>query len=197
MRTISLSFLALLLTLCAAEAQTSSAVPVFTFEKAQSSVKFRVDSSITIDGTFDQWQADLTFASPEASTASLKIKVYAASVDTGSSLKDNTLKGSDFFDVQNNPYITFESTKVMQTGPASFEVDGNFTIRGVTKPEKLTLTVSGAGTGSGHINGTMAFDRRDYGMNSGIPFIRIANRVEVSADLYGRRIAGPPVVFKR
>jgi polyisoprenoid-binding protein YceI len=58
-------------------------------------------------------------------------------------------------------------------------VDGNFAIRGVTKPEKLSLAVTGAGTGSGTISGTMAFDRKDYGMNSGIPFIKIANRVEV------------------
>jgi polyisoprenoid-binding protein YceI len=83
----------------------------------------------------------------------------------------------------------------MQTGPTTFEVDGNFTIRGVTKPEKLTLAVSGRGTGSGVISGTMAFDRKDYGMNSGIPFIRIADRVEVTVSLQGNRVSGPPLVF--
>jgi polyisoprenoid-binding protein YceI len=41
--------------------------------------------------------------------------------------------------------ITFKSTKIVQTGANAFEMDGNFTIRGVTKPEKLTLTVSGRG----------------------------------------------------
>ncbi len=64
-------------------------------------------------------------------------------------------------------------------------MDGNFTIRGVTRPEQLTLAVSGVGTGSGQINGTLYFDRKDYGMNSGIPFIRIANRVEVNVALKG------------
>jgi polyisoprenoid-binding protein YceI len=93
--------------------------------------------------------------------------------------------------------ITFKSTKIVQTGPDTFEVDGNFTIRGVTKPEKLTLTVSGAGTGSGEIKGTMAFDRKDYGMNSGIPFIRIADRVEVTVDLKGKRVSGPPLELKQ
>ena len=67
----------------------------------------------------------------------------------------------------------------------------------MTKPEKLTLTVSGRGTGSGTIKGTMAFDRKDYGMNSGIPFIRIADRVEVTVDLKGKRVSGPPLVFKQ
>jgi polyisoprenoid-binding protein YceI len=75
-------------------------------------------------------------------------------------------------------------------------VDGNFTIRGVTKAEKLTLTVTGAGTGSGTIQGTMAFDRKQYGMNSGIPFIKIADRVEVSVNLKAKRVSGPPVVLK-
>jgi hypothetical protein len=43
----------------------------------------------------------------------------------------------------------------------------------------------------------MAFDRNDYGMNSGIPFIKIADRVEVSVDLKGDRISGPALVFKQ
>jgi hypothetical protein len=41
----------------------------------------------------------------------------------------------------------------------------------------------------------MAFDRKDYGMNSGIPFIKIANRVEVSVNLRWKRISGPPPAF--
>jgi polyisoprenoid-binding protein YceI len=127
----------------------------------------------------------------------LDVEIQAASVDTGSGLKDGKLKGSDFFDVNNNPLITFKSTKLGQSGPNTFEVDGDFTIRGVTKPEKLTLTVSGKGTGSGTINGTMAFDRKNYGMNSGIPFIKIADRVEVTVALKGKRVSGPPLVFKQ
>ena len=62
---------------------------------------------------------------------------------------------------------------------------------------KLTLTGSGEGTGSGAIVGTTAFDRKEYGMNSGIPFIRIADRVEVSVDLKAKRVSGPPLVFKK
>jgi polyisoprenoid-binding protein YceI len=127
----------------------------------------------------------------------LDIKIDAASVDTGSGMKDDKLKSKDFFNVKDDPYITFHSTKIVQTGPDAFEVDGNFTIRGVTKPEKLELKVSGAGTGSGTIQGTMAFDRKDYGINSGIPFIKIADRVEVTVALRGERTSGPPMVLKK
>jgi polyisoprenoid-binding protein YceI len=171
-------------------------VPVFEIDHANSSVKFAVSASVKIAGTFDKWDAMLTFTSPDLATAVLDIKIQADSVNSGSGMKDGKLKGKDFFDVKDNPLITFHSTKVVQTGPNTVELDGDFTIRGVTKPEKLTFTVTGKGTGAGSITGTMAFDRKDYGMNKGIPFVTIADRVEVNVDLKGKRVSGPPVVFK-
>jgi polyisoprenoid-binding protein YceI len=161
-----------------------------------SSINFYVKASVSLKGTFDKWDATLTFASPDATTGVLDVKIQADSVNTGSGMKDGKLKSKDFFDVKQNPLITFLSKKIVQTGPDTFEVDGDFTIRGVTRAESLTLTVSGKGTGSGTIQGTMAFDRKDYGMNSGIPFIRISDRVEVSVDLKVKRVSGPPLVFK-
>jgi polyisoprenoid-binding protein YceI len=171
--------------------------PVFEITPVESSIKFGVEASVAIKGTFDKWDATLTFTSPDLSTGALEIKIQAATVDTGSGMKNGKLKGKDFFDVEQNPLITFKSTKIVQTGPDTFEVDGNFTIRGVSKPEKLALTISGRGTGSGTIKGTMAFDRKDYGMNKGIPFIKIANRVEVTVDLKAKRVSGPPVDLKQ
>ena len=163
----------------------------------ESSIKFDVQASVAINGTFDKWNATLTFASPDVSTGVLDVKIQAATVDTGSGLKNSKLKGPDFFDAANNPLITFKSTKLVQTGPNTFEVDGDFTIRGVTRSETLTLQITGKGTGSGTITGTLYFDRKDYGMNSGIPFIKIANRVEVNVALQAKRVSGPPVVFKQ
>jgi polyisoprenoid-binding protein YceI len=163
----------------------------------ESKVSFDVEASVDIKGKFDKWKATLTFASTDVSTGVLDIEIQADSVDTGSGMKNGKLKGKNFFDVKNNPLITFKSTKIVQAGPDTFEVDGNFTIRGVTKAEKLTLTVTGAGTEeSGTIQGMMAFDRKQYGMNSGIPFIKIADRVEVSVNLKAKRVGGPPVALK-
>ena len=177
-------------------AQAPSGVPVFAITPVESKIKFAVDASVSIDGTFDKWNASLTFGSTDISTGVLEVEIQADSVDTGSGMKNSKLKSGDFFDVKNNPLISFKSTKIVQSGPNTFEVDGNFTIRGVTKPEKLTLTISGRGTGSGTIKGTMAFDRKQYGMNSGIPFIKIADRVEVTINLRANRVSGPPVDLK-
>jgi len=55
-------------------------------------------------------------------------------------------EGQNFFDAEHNQLITFHSTKIVQTGPDALDYVGDFTIRGVTKPEKLTFTLSGKGT---------------------------------------------------
>ena len=179
------------------QAQASAEVPVIEIMKEGSSIKFHVKASVAIDGTFDKWDATATMTSPDVETGVLDVKIQAASVNTGSGMKDGKLKGKSFFDAEHDPLITFHSTKIVQTGPNTFDYDGDFTIRGVTKPEKLTFTLSGKGTGSGEVKGTMAFDRKDYGMNSGIPFIKIADRVEVAVDLKVKRVSGPPLVFKQ
>ena len=197
MRMATFCLLASSLFLCEGRAQDADGVPVFKITPVESSITFGVEASVAIKGTFGKWDASLTFTSPDVSTGVLDIKIQADSVDTGSGMKNNKLKGKDFFDVKQNPMITFHSNKIVQTGPDTFEVDGDFTIRGVSKAEKLTLKVEGAGTGAGIINGTMAFDRKQYGMNSGIPFIKIADRVEVTVKLKGTRVSGPPVTLKR
>ena len=159
-------------------------------------MKFYVKASTNISGTFGKWDASITLTSPSVESTVFEVKIQAASMNTGSGIKDDKLKSKDFFNAEGDPLITFKSNKVTQTGPDTFELDGNFTIRGVSKPEKLTFKVVGIGTGEGTITGTMAFDRKDYGMNSGIPFIKIADRVEVTLSIKGKRTAGPPVVVK-
>jgi polyisoprenoid-binding protein YceI len=179
------------------EAQTPNNVPVIEITKEGSSIRFAVKASVSIEGTFDKWDATLTYPSTDAEAGVLDIKIQADSVNTGSGMKDDKLKSKDFFDAKDDPYITFHSTKFTETGPATVEVQGNFTIRGVSKPETLIFSITGKGTGVGEIKGTMAFDRKDYGMNKGIPLVKIADRVEVIVDLKGKRVSGPPLVFKQ
>ncbi|QHN03530.1 YceI family protein [Granulicella sp. WH15] len=172
-------------------------VPVFAATPEESAIRFYVKASVALTGKFDKWDTTLRFSSPDVTSGVLDIKIDAATVNTGSGMKDSKLKSSDFFDVKQNPTITFRSTKVTQTGPVSFDVLGDFSIRGVSKPETLKLTISGKGTGAGTIKGIMAFDRKDYGMTKGIPFVKIADRVEVEVDLKVKQIGGPSLVYKQ
>lgn len=177
-------------------AQAPAEVPVFKITPIKSTIKFAVKASVPIEGAFEKWDATFAVTSTAAESGVLDVKIQAASVNTGSGMKDGKLKSKDFFNADQDPLITFHSSKIVQTGPNTFDIQGTFTIRGVSKPETLHLTLSGKGTGSGEVTGTMAFDRKDYGMNSGIPFIKIADRVEVTVDLKAERISGPPLVFK-
>jgi polyisoprenoid-binding protein YceI len=171
-------------------------VPVFKTTPEGSAIKFYVKASVALVGKFDKWDANLTFSSSDVTTGVLDIKIAAATVNTGSEVKDGKLKSKDFFNVEQDPTIEFRSTKVVQTSPDTFDIVGNFSIRGVSRPETLTLTVTGKGTGAGVIKGVMAFDRKDYGMTSGIPFVKIADRVEVDVDLKVQQVSGPRLVYK-
>ena len=186
-----------MLAFCALPSVNRAQVPVYEVTPVESAIKFGVESSVPIKGTFDKWKASLKFSSTDVRSGVLDIEIQADSVNTGSNMKNDKLKSKDFFNVKDSPMITFKSTKVVQTGPNTFDLEGDFTIRGVTKAEKLTLTDNGKGLASGSIDGTMAFDRKDYGMNSNIPFIKIANRVEVDVSLKWKRVSGPPPVFQQ
>ncbi|HUL33563.1 MAG TPA: YceI family protein [Candidatus Eisenbacteria bacterium] len=179
---------------------TQAQVPVFEITPEESTINFFVKASVALEGKFEKWDATLTFPTTDVTTGVLDIKIQAGSVDTGSGMKDGKLKSKDFFDVKDNPYITFHSDKIVQTSPTTFDLPGTFTIRGVSKPETLTFTLEdkaeARAKGEGEVKGTMAFDRKEFGMNSGIPFIKIADRVEVTVDLKAKRVSGPPLVLK-
>ena len=177
-------------------ASSPTGAPVYKITPVVSKVDFGVKASVSIEGTFEKWNASLVFKSADVSTGVLDVKIQADSVNTGSGFKDDELKSDKFFDAKNDPYITFHSTKIVQTGPHTFDIQGTFTIRGVSKAETLTFADDPEGKGTGELKGTMAFDRKEFGMNSGIPFIRIADRVEVTVDFKATRVSGPPLLFK-
>jgi len=180
---------------------TRAQSPVFAVTPEESTIQFFVKASVALEGKFDKWDATLTYPSTDVTTGVMDIKIQAATVDTGSGMKDDKLRSKDFFDVKQDPLITFHSDKVVQTGPTTFELPGTFTIRGVSKPETLTFTLENReearAKGEGEIQGTMAFDRKEFGMNSNIPFIKIADRVEVTVKLKVKRVSGPPLVLKQ
>jgi polyisoprenoid-binding protein YceI len=173
-------------------------IPTFQVIVPDSKVNFHVNASVELTGVFEKWASTLKFTTPYVESAVLEIIVQAGSVNTGSGLKDGKLKGGDFFDVKENPEIRFLSKKIINTAPDSYRVDGDFTIRGLTNQESLSLNYSPDHPDEGRIKGLMVFDRRQYGMTHGIPLIKIADRVEVGVDLKIHRTSGPrPIQSKQ
>ena len=75
-----------------------------------------------------------------AKTGSVDVTIDMKSVDTGSDLFDQHIQGADFLDTANHPTATFKSTKVVFDGDKPARVEGNLTIKGVTKPVTLNVT---------------------------------------------------------
>jgi len=191
-----LSFLAILVFCSITRAQSPESAPVFKITPMVSKIRFYVKSSVKLEGTFEKWDATLVFASTDASTGVLDIKIQADSVNSGNASKNEKLKGKHCFDVDHDPYITFHSTKITQTSPNTFDVAGTFTLRGISKPEALTFTVDrDAGGATGEIKGVLTIDRRDFGLGGGIKFVTIADRVDVTIDFKATR-EGPALVFQ-
>jgi polyisoprenoid-binding protein YceI len=163
---------------------------------AGSAITFRLKASIPLRGRFDKWTSTLTFTSPDVSTGVLDIKIDANSVDAGSGTKTKALKGRTVFDVKNNPVISFHSTKIYQTGPSTFAALGDFTVRGISKPQTLVLKVTGQGGSSGEIKGTMAFNRKHYGITASVPLMRIGDQVDLTVEMKVQRVGGPPLALK-
>jgi polyisoprenoid-binding protein YceI len=174
-----------------APAAVSAQIPTFQVVAADSKVGFHVDASVSLTGIFEKWTASLKFATPNVESGVLDIVVDAGSVDAGSGLKNNKLRGEDFFNVKVDPEIRFHSKKIINTARDAYRVDGDFTIRGFTKDESLTITYSPDQPDEGRIRGQMVFDRKQYGMTHGIPLVHIADRVEVNVDLKIHRTSGP------
>jgi len=75
-----------------------------------------------------------------AKTGSVDITIDMKSVDTGSNLFNGHIQGADFLDTEKFPTATFKSTKVVFDGDKPASIEGNLTIKGVTKPVTLTVT---------------------------------------------------------
>ncbi len=75
-----------------------------------------------------------------AKTGSVDIVIDMTSVDTGSSMFNGHIQGADFLDTAKYPTATFKSTKVVFEGDKPATIEGNLTIKGVTKPVTLTVT---------------------------------------------------------
>jgi polyisoprenoid-binding protein YceI len=168
-------------------APAQAAAPVkFTLVPAKSKIQFYVSSSLSdITGTFGSWHGTLKIPHPgNTEGIALQLTIATASMTTGSGMKNGIIKGKDFFNIEQYPTITFVSTNVTATDdPTKFKVQGDFTLRGVTKVVTLDATINKDGTVDGLIHGDLSFDRRDFGMTKNMPFNKVADTVKVTLDI--------------
>lgn len=94
----------------------------------------------TVQGEFTKVTGTVTIDNDDITKSTVDVTIPADTVYTRVAMRDNDLKSQHFLDVAEYSTITFKSTKITKTGDDTYDVDGNLTIRGVTKP--VTLKVS-------------------------------------------------------
>lgn len=124
-----------------AQAVTYRVDPVHTF------VIFRVKHLNTgfAYGRFNTISGTIVVDEKNPANSSVEIEIDANSVDTGNSQRDDHLRSPDFFNARQFPKITFKSKRVRKINDTTVEVQGDLTIRGVTRPLTTRVTFTGKG----------------------------------------------------
>jgi polyisoprenoid-binding protein YceI len=150
---------------------TTTTIPAgtWTLDAAHSSVGFTVRHMMVskVRGKFTDYTADIVTAE-DPLQSSVTATVQMASIDTGDEGRDGHLRTNDFFDIEEFPTMTFTSTSITGSG-SEYELHGDLTLKGVTKPVTFDLEFGGVGkdpwgnTRAGFtVTGTI--NRKDFGM---------------------------------
>ncbi|WP_030440911.1 YceI family protein [Actinoplanes subtropicus] len=121
-----------------------------------------------VRGQFAEATATITIGE-DPLTSSVTASIVAASIETGQVDRDNHLRSGDFFEAEKYPTLEFRSTGIKSHAGAEFVLDGELTIKGVTKPVELVVEFEGA-TVSPYGKGVFGFsahteiDREDWGL---------------------------------
>ena len=152
---------------------TDLSTGTWAIDPVHSSIGFSVRHLVVskIRGTFETFSGAIVVA--EDGTPSVSAEVAVDSLHTGNEQRDGHVKSADFFDAEKHPTATFVSTGVRADGD-SYVLDGDFTLKGVTKPVQLALEFNGVNPGMGHgevagFEASVVLNRKDFGIDIDMP----------------------------
>jgi polyisoprenoid-binding protein YceI len=153
---------------------TLPATGTWTIDPTHTTVDFKVKHLMAakVRGSFKSFSGAIDIADP-IETSSVRVSIDAASIDTGTGDRDNHLRSPDFLDVENFPTLEFVSTAVRATSDG-YEVDGELTIRGETRPVTLDMEYSGVvqdpwGNDKAVFSAGTKINREDWGLTWNAP----------------------------
>jgi polyisoprenoid-binding protein YceI len=123
-----------------------------------------------VRGAFNEFEGTAVLDGTDPSKSSATVTIKAASIDTRNADRDAHLRGNDFFSMDEFPEITFVSTSVEQVDPATYNVTGDLTIKGITKPVTIPFEFTGSvidpwGNQRVGFEGAATVNRKDWGVN--------------------------------
>jgi polyisoprenoid-binding protein YceI len=167
-----LSLAPLALAICLTPALVSAAPEDFKVDAVHSSVIFKIKHMNVANfyGRFNKVEGTITQDKEKPENGKLVVKIDATSIDTGNVKRDEHVKGPDFLNVKQYPTIEYKSTAIKAVSENEFEVTGDMTLHGQTKPVTAKMQKTGETTdqkGTHRLGGetTFTFKRSDFGMN--------------------------------
>lgn len=114
-------------------------------DTAHSSIDFSVRHMMIsrVKGTFHNFEAQVEADPEDLTTADIYVEIDVASIDTRNEDRDNHLRSADFFDVEKYPKMTFKATNIVKKGDNEYDITGDFSLHGVTKPVTFNATFEG------------------------------------------------------
>jgi polyisoprenoid-binding protein YceI len=172
-------------------AATGLSAGTWAIDPVHSSIEFSVRHLMVskVRGTFGSFSGAITVA--EDGTPSVTAEIDVASVNTGNEQREGHLKSADFFDVEKYPTASFRSTGVQAKGD-DYVLDGEFTLKGITKPISIALEFNGVnpGMGQGEVAGfeaSVVLNRKDFGIDIDMPLETggavVGDRVTITLEI--------------
>ena len=165
------------------------AADTYKIDSVHSEVGFKIRHLVAkTSGRFTAFQGTISVDSANMSNSTVEITIDTASINTDNEYRDKDLRSDKYFDVANNPTITFKSTAVKEVSKGKLEVTGDFTLHGVTKRISFPITslgtIPGMKPGStviGFGDGALKLNRHDYGISTmkGV----LGDDVDISLDV--------------
>lgn len=123
----------------------------------------------TVQGEFTKVTGTVTIDNDDITKSTVDVSIPADTVYTRVTMRDNDLKSEHFLDVAQYPTITFKSTKITKTGDDTYDMTGDLTIRGVTKPVTLKVSdlskpIQAMGGWRQGVSATTTINRMDFGV---------------------------------
>ena len=122
-----------------------------------------------VRGSFNEFEGTVVLDGDDVSRSSASVSITAASIDTRQPQRDAHLRSNDFLAMDEFPTITFTSTSARRTGDAEFQLEGDLTVKGVTRPVTIPFTYEGTaqdpfGNTRAGFEGSVVINRKDFGV---------------------------------
>lgn len=163
-------------------------------DPAHSSVEFAVKHMMfsTVKGRFSGVSGTIVFDQNNLAKSSVSAVIDVTTIDTHDEKRDNHLRSADFFDVEQFPQITFESTRIELVGANEAQIQGKLTMHGVTRDVTFPATFHGSakspfGTTVSGFSGELTISRKDYGLVWNVALetggVMVSDNVKIALDI--------------